>query len=418
MNKNESQPAPTRAGLRMLRNAMCIAAAVGLTGCATTMDFSSWAVSYNNSVESATNRMTLLNIMRASEDMPLLFTGMMVVRGQGTAAAGATLGGSYGMQTGSQGVAVDILARTWAPGASLQVSSGFNFDVVVLDSAEFYQGLLNPVSIDALHALSKRGVPTELILYLMIDRITLTVNGVSETFVNEPSDPNYERFRKALTVLLGYGLTTEQDTVNTPMSPLLSADDVKKNMQPLFQAAQAGIIPTPVPGGFMLMKKTTTSRLCFMGVGPNVPDLPQSSLCSGSPKKRPAGPAAAAAAHGEQQTLTLPDAQMTVQTRSTRDIYGYLGRLARTQTDAGREGVTLELSGVPTYRVAARGKSLFRVVKNDAKADDLVSVEYRGAVYSLPNEGYTSTVLAVLQQFFNLSKSINSVPNVGTVVVR
>lgn len=404
---------------RLFRGAICSAAALLLASCATTTDFSSWAVSYNTSVESATNRMTLLNIMRASEDMPLMFTGMMVVRGQGTAAAGAQVGYTHTKSSGSQGVAVDLANKTWAPGASLQVTSGFNFDVVVLDSAEFYQGLLNPIGIDALHALSKRGVPTELILYLMVDRITLTVNNVSETFVNEPADPNYERFRKALTVLLGYGLTTEQDTVSTPMSPLLTADDVKKNMQPLFQAAQAGITPVPVPGGFMLMKKTTTSRLCFMGVGPNVPDLPQSSLCSGSPKKRPAGATPAApSAQGEQQTLTLPEAQMTVQTRSTRDIYGYLGRLARRQTDARLEGVTLDLAGAPVYQSAARGRSLFRVNKNNPQGDDLVAVEYRGATYSLPNEGYTATVLAVLQQFFNLSKSINAVPNVGTVVVR
>jgi hypothetical protein len=419
---NPKQLSAVVAAGRRVRAATCLILALGVGGCATTkVDFSSWVVGYNNSVEQAQNQLTLLNIMRASEEMPLLFTGVQVVRGNGQNTVGASLGISATDQstTVTTGPNSDTTVGVLAPSVTLQVSSGFNFDVVVLDSAEFYQGLLTPIGIDALHALSKKGVPAELLLYLAVERITLKVGGVATTYVNDPSDQHYERFRSTLGNLLKMGLTTELVSSSTPLGPLLTDADLKADLKSMFAAAQAGLLPIPESGGYRFVKNNVAARLCFMGEGSDVPTLPQDSLCATSPK-RVSSKTKDASPSSVSGTLVLPDAEMSVQTRSTRDIFSYLGRLANRQTDAGRDGVTLEMPVSAAFQNLSKGKSLFRVVKGSPKSDDIAAIEYRGSVYSVPSEGqgYSATVLAVLRQFFSLSKSVNSVPLTGTVVVR
>ena len=172
-----------------------------------------------------------------------------------------------------------------APSASLQVSSGFNFDVVVLDSAEFYQGLLTPIGIDTVHSYLKKGVPPELILVLLIERITLTVGGVPTTYVNDPTDPAYSHFRTVLANLLKLGLTTELVSSSLSVGPLLTDADLKNDLKSLLAAAQAGLFLFPEQGGYRLVKKNVVARLCFMGGGNDVPALPQNSLCAVSPKR-------------------------------------------------------------------------------------------------------------------------------------
>ena len=413
-------PASVAAG-RVFRTTVCVVLSLGLAACATTLDFSSWLVRYNSSVEQGQNQLTLLNIMRASEDMPLLFTSVQVVRGNGQTTAGAVIGITGSRQATSVSGAnnSDTSLTTLAPSASLQVSSGFNFDVVVLDSAEFYQGLLTPIGIDAVHSYLKKGVPAELILILLVERITLTVGGVPTTYVNDPTGPDYNRFRAVLANLLNLGLTTELVSSSLPVGPLLTDADLKKDLKSLLAAAQAGLFLFPEQGGYRFAKRNVVARLCFMGGGNDVPALPQNSLCALSPKgkglKMQAG-----SQRPTNEVLALNDAEMMVQMRSTRDVFSFLGRLAHRQTGAGRDSVILELPAVPPYQDPSKGRALFRVVKDRPKPDDLASAEYRGSVYSLPSDeqGYSATVLSVLQQLFSLSKSVNSIPATGTVVVR
>lgn len=418
-NRKDGPAAPPPAARRMSSAAIAIALALGLTSCATmNTEFSSWVVTYNREVEKIQNQIMLMNVLRAGHELPVVFTSIQVVRGSGNTGMAASVGGSGTAQTTKvSGTTSDTTIWAIAPSASLTVSSGFQFDVVVLDSAEFYQGLLTPIGIDALHALSKRGIPAELILYLMVDRITLTVNGVAETYVNDPADPDYARFRQALSHLLKLGLTTEMQSGSVPVGPLLTDADLKTNLPSMFTAAQAGLLPMPERGGFRFMKRSASARLCFMGGGAQAPDLPQSSLCEASPKREPATAHAMPATTGAG-VLALPKSSMAVQTRSTRDVYGYLGRLLRAQTE-GRPELTLESPEALAYQNASHGRTLFKVLKDQPRPDDLYAVEYRGVTYSLPREGqgYTATVLAVMQQFFSLSKSVNSVPSTGSVVV-
>ncbi len=59
------------------------------------------------------------------------------------------------------------------------------------------------------------------------------------------------------------------------------------------------------------------------------------------------------------------------------------------------------------------------MVKDQPKPGDLVTVAYRGSVYSVPKDdaSYSAEVLNLLDELVKLSKSINSIPPTGTVVV-
>lgn len=84
------------------------------------MEFTSWLNRYNNNVTDGRKQQLLLNILRTGDNMPLTFTAVSVVRGNGQAATTASLGGSAGNTTVAQaGVATSYtLATQLTPGVS------------------------------------------------------------------------------------------------------------------------------------------------------------------------------------------------------------------------------------------------------------------------------------------------------------
>src|SRR5690348_10712369 len=115
------------------------ALSLGLAACGNFMPFDIWVKRYNANVERQSNDLLLLNIVRAGQHMPLLFTGVQVVRGNGSVTSGVTVGGSVTGTTTSQLGTNTIFGWTGVvtPGASISATDGFNFDVAVLDTAEF-----------------------------------------------------------------------------------------------------------------------------------------------------------------------------------------------------------------------------------------------------------------------------------------
>lgn len=401
-----------------------VALSLSLSSCATMVDFSSWAVGYNNSVEQARNQLMLLNIVRASENMPLLFTGVQVVRGNGQNSVGGSAGitRSVTANTVSGALASTTVTNALAPSVTLQVTSGFNFDVVVLDSAEFLQGLLTPISVLTFNHYARQGIPEELLLHLLVEKITITRPGrPTETYQNEPLGRDYKQFRVVLASLLQHGLTTEVGSSSSEaIGPLLTDADLKSGSSTEFSKALPGLFLAKVPGGYRFFRPGgTIANFCFMGEETGQSALPQTSLCADSPIRK-ARQAEAAAESTDKSVLSAVDASMSVQMRSTSGVFNYLGNLARYQAESGDDILNLHSREAIAYQRQGKSRSMFRVVKNQPMPYDIASVEYRGTVYSLPRDeqGYSATVLMVLNQLFSLSKSVNSIPSTGTVVVR
>lgn len=410
---------PLIARLPMLLRAACCAAVFSvLGGCGNFMPFDMWVKRYNANVDRAQNDLLLTNVVRAGKHMPLLFTGVQVVRGSGSVTSGVSIGNTATSQTTTQVGTQSIFAWTnaFTPAATLSATDGFNFDVSILDTSEFYRGLLTPITPDTFDFYLGQGIPPEMLLNLLVERITITENGQTRTYVNDPSGQRYEAFRTVLAHMLQLGLTTEVVSSELPVGPVLTpaeAGDVKN----LVAAAQAGLVPKPTPGkGFQLIKPTTAARFCFMASAPGLPVLPQASLCKVSPARR-AGTKATPQVSSDG-TLEFEHASMTIQLRSTRSVFAYLGRLVVEQTENGRPPLEMQTPEVREFAPPGTGLALFRVIKG-SDMDSLATTDYRGASYSIPvgQQGVSATVLSIVTQLLSLSKSVNSVPNTGTVVV-
>jgi hypothetical protein len=398
--------------------AVSFAMLLGLGACSSLTPFDDWAQRYNTNVNNAQNNLLLTNVVRASAHMPLLFTGVQVVRGQGSFTGGISVAGAYNttkqVQTGLGAVLGNGTGAN--PGAQLGVSDGFNFDVAVLDTAEFYKGLLTPLTPDAFNFYLSQEVPPEVLLNLLVQRITISQDGQTRDFDNAPGTPRYAAFQSLLGKMLELGLTTETASISVPIGPPLSPEEAG-DVKSLVAAAQAGLLPHPVAGGkFQLVKQISAARFCFMAAKPGLVRLPQASLCKDSPMRTAE---AKPATEDEEEYLDYENVHMTVTMRSTRAIFAYLGELSRLQTENGESPLELTTPEAKEIAPSGAGTALFRVIKGRPEGGALASADYRGATYAIPihGQGVSATVMSMMIQLISLSKSVNSIPGTGTVVV-
>jgi hypothetical protein len=130
---------------------------------------------YNLAFERAQNEMFLLNIARASERMPMYFTAINALRGnlQSSVATG-NIAIPFGGGTSSSYSAAPTASYTTNP----------TFDVAVLDSKQFWLGILTPAPLTTFKYYWDQGWPQELLLFLFIR--TIEIHG--ESYDNYPSD--------------------------------------------------------------------------------------------------------------------------------------------------------------------------------------------------------------------------------------
>ncbi len=160
------------------------AGALILAGCAVVDQYSDRAVVYNVQAEQAQNEALLLNIVRASMRRPMQFSTVSSITGTAVASAGA----GYTLPTnvpfrpatnGATGIATFPPVPTWSFAGSM--SGGPAFTIPVLDTQEFYQGILKPIPGQLYDLYLQAGYPPDLLFNLFVKKITMTVE-------NDPSD--------------------------------------------------------------------------------------------------------------------------------------------------------------------------------------------------------------------------------------
>jgi hypothetical protein len=107
----------------------------------------------NEAVEESTNRMFVLNVLRAADRRPMHFTSVSGFRGSLTNAfSTGELSTNFGPGD-PPGTKYGV-----APSATFSASPGY--DIAVLDTQEFYQGILSPVSLESARYFIDQGCPT------------------------------------------------------------------------------------------------------------------------------------------------------------------------------------------------------------------------------------------------------------------
>lgn len=269
-------------------------AALALPGCAIVDKYSDRAVEYNLQAEKTQQQNLLLNIIRASLRRPMQFTGLTSITG--TASATGSVSGGYTTvnqtpyinqfgippQPGQTAIG-RIMTGTGAGTAGM--SGGPTFTVPVLDTQEFYSGILTPVSHQIIDYYVKQGYPLQILfdLFLASVDVIATDSRRCERFTlrNDVRDEvSFAQFQALADYLIGSGFTTERITESKPYGPDISmpsrpmnATETAQMVEAYSKAAAAGLEFRRERAGAVsrdstestlhLQKRTSRYRFCF-----------------------------------------------------------------------------------------------------------------------------------------------------------
>lgn len=185
-------------------------AGAAVTGCAVVDQYSGRALGYNVEAEQASQHAILLNIVRASQHRAMQFTGVSTITG--TASSSGTLGLSVPLGAGGAQYKVGSIGGS--------VSGGPSFTVPVLDTQEFYYGLMGPIPGVIFDLYIQAGYPRDLLFNLFIDKIVVHNDACNETlhnadceftFVNHAFSPlALDLFQGLTGYLIKLGFTTQR----------------------------------------------------------------------------------------------------------------------------------------------------------------------------------------------------------------
>lgn len=260
-----------------------------LFGCTFPSDyFGNRAVEYNREAEDATLSAMLLNIVRASQRRPMQFTGLQSVTG--TSSTSGSIGGTDQSVHNTPFVLPQAAASTFVSRAitnsgtsSASISGGPTFTVPVLDTQEFYQGILTPIPLSVIDFYIQEGFPPEMLADLFILNIEVTridPGGHCQrfTFVNSVSnDLQFGQFQAMVDYLVASGFIAERVSRTTEFGPAIpapKASDAARAVDAYAHAAQAGldVKKDRKTGKYNLEKKSSELRTCFMYKGGPYPD--------------------------------------------------------------------------------------------------------------------------------------------------
>ncbi len=286
--------------------------------------FSSRAVEYNLQAEQATQQALLLNVVRASLRRPMQFTSVQAITGTASASGSINAGTTYQNQIPvvSQ-VANTVIGRilSGTGNATASLSGGPTFTVPVLDTQEFYQGILTPLSTQEIDYYTQQGFPRELLYDLFIQQVELVATDSPTcerfTFINSvQNELQFKQFQAFADYLLASGLTTERISDSTPYGPVITASHQPMNardsaamVDAMTKASTAGLDVQTDPKGYRLSKKGIKFRTCFALAGHQRPSwlgkVPDEIFCGHLRASRPA-PARPVEARAARPATTAP----------------------------------------------------------------------------------------------------------------
>jgi hypothetical protein len=266
-----------------------------LAGCAIVDQFSGRAVEYNVQAEQSQQQQMLLNIVRAMQRRPMQFTALQSITG--TASASGSVNGGYTHTRSTPYISLfgltppassSLISATavGTVGGSASMSGGPTFTVPVLDTQEFYQGVLSPIPQQIVDYYLQLGYPREILFMLFYSKIDVTASGPNAcyraTLYNSVGNP--DEFRQFMTLgeyLLASGFTTERISDSKPFGPPitydatqpLNATNTAQIVDALTKASSAGLdIRREGNSTYWLEKKSSGYRVCFSREGTGSPD--------------------------------------------------------------------------------------------------------------------------------------------------
>jgi hypothetical protein len=285
--------------LRAIRRSTCIAAllsAFALSGCAVVDHYSMRAVDYNKEAEQAQESVLLLNIIRASLRRPMQFTSLSSITGNANV-SGSLQGGGVSTQqvpflsqfpsvfspnppVGTNTNSAITRINTGNVTGNVAMSGGATFTVPVLDTQEFYQGILTPIPLQAFDYYLQQGFPPELLFDLFVNKIEVIRldDGTCRKFTFQNSVRNelqFGQFQAFIDYLIGSGLSAERINSVTPYGPPIpqpsaaptSAAETAQILDAYSKVSAAGLDIRQEGRGenarYRVQKRNSVFRFCF-----------------------------------------------------------------------------------------------------------------------------------------------------------
>jgi hypothetical protein len=423
-----------------------LVAAAALVGCHMTDRFAGHSAEYNVQAAAIKSQNLLVNILRAAHRRPLQFTDLTTVTGTSSLATGASFQLPFaGRANGGPRLLVfePTVTETESP----------SFTVAVLNTKEFYEGILKPIPTQLLAYYLGIGMPRAMVMTLAIAEIDYGRPDAIHRIYNRPNSttaPAYDQFQKLLGDLLDLGLNVEaveehtaigapfdQKSLPDPKDAIdLEAKGVKAVRHELNDPA-APLAPEQrarfrSAGYFYQLERTKVAyRFCFdrmftrngkvlqagMPIGDTGEVVEAAAICNSgagqavratAPPPQPAGESTLqVGAPGAAGGRATPSTSFAFSVRSTEAVIYYLGELMRHDLALVPPQMTPLITSDPNRNV------LFHIAPGAGKGD-VIGAEYEGRRYHIvadPSGGdRSSQILDLLTELLAQNNSAKDLP--------
>lgn len=392
-------------GFTRWAGALCAALALG--GCSSWRpDMQDMTAAYENSIELHQRQVILLNLLRASVNLPMSFTTI------------PTWTGSAGITT-TAGLANQTLAQLLgSPGMNLavDVNRNFNFTLSSLDNAEFMKGFLADIPLEQFHVFASSAQEQQALVYtLLLAGITLDPDTPQAQPFRNLADPGrFQAFQTVLQRLLAAGLTTTPQRSLKPMGPVLSKADAIEVLKapPSSIKGPLEMVSANGPGGagYQLAQVEEGHRFCLQPARPGATWRVSSALACGSASADASAPRGVGAAAAVERLDGL-----LIDVRSTRDVFKYLGQVVA-------QSAAQAAAGQADAGPVILGKPLLRVVQGRPAAGQLTvaTVQYLGRHYFVPldAQSHSAAVFELLSSLLAMNKITGAIPASPGILIR
>jgi hypothetical protein len=470
---------------------LIVSASLIATSCALPSVVQRQTVEYNTAAAAMANQLALMNIIRAEQHLPIFYTsisrlsGSTVVTATGgfnaaiksaspvdteslTNAPATTIGSTTTTPPAAPAGAANSVAavnsvtttvtnlasRAVTSGGSLytpsiggQVVSGPSFDINILDTQQFYQGILADVPFSTIELLINQGFDDQFLMRLLIERIEYwrPDNGELDHVVhNVASGPEAKAFLDLIACVRLTGLSQTKPAPIAPISRVTSAADGAKKLVSLKDLmsldGQKFDLATKVGDEFKpdayIQSTTGADDNIYLVRPPDNKRFPHFFPLNACALPRPLridpsiGPVAVAPENISSASLfTIDNSAASKNLRSAGTIT-FTGKPDAQAAPAGTplsifvyfrspEGLIrflgnylAKLSKEATSVYAFESGPLFSVVEGHASGS-IVSTVVSGESYSIPkhvNAETNMSVLALVEELVNLQKSATDRP--------
>jgi hypothetical protein len=360
----------------------------------------------NRAAANARNESILLNIIRASHSLPLNFVAFSRVSGSQSAQANVGLP-AFGL--GPLPLVSSVQKQTVFGSSVFNANTNVNnsFDISILESRDFYSGLLTPVDLATVNYFSRQGYSRQLLFWLFVESIRETYNGKTYEYRNDPNtafscDPDFPSrtrcFRDVINDALANGVVTQIETVTRITSQGRTLSTVYGRL------CQDEVLARRAKEYAGLSRHVSMSPRCTEPWHRKLPKTVQAAGGKQSGGKQSGGRQGGSnetEVEGSPDTLTFEllsprPIKYEIVSRSTFGIYQFLGGVLRNRDDMimlrGRKDRN-EPELIPLLEV-----------RSDTSGGCFVDLYFDGFYYCVPKDGAENTkaIFSLLAQLIAL----------------